>query len=436
MTSPEKEPKSSATMPPAYTPTGETIGKIFPQSVQASAGSSQPPSERTPLITQHAITVPDQSLPLVVLNPAPNRRCSIRSVCWNFARACGKILFPFLFFATFFLYLFWIALPWTGPFYLMRTPGDRQVIEVDTRYLKQAQFNIQQHTQVHVIADIPEETDHTVFKTTTDDFSWVYGSDKNILSTLKAHSDRMPSRSQDLKDMEDGLVFWQRHYGLHKGGKLSVDYVLPDEACRSNPDFSVHVAFINLDRFDLESFSVIVDLNENLGCKGNFEFEARTYGHHFLIFAALPPSKEFKVKASSLTATGGSITIRGSTPTFPLPTNSLTSCTSFNSTCDIRFKSLPIRSRYAKLLLIDTRPAVGSKAIDETFPYIAVGKVLIYGPLRVLALVLVLGLFVFSLTTCCCGFSPVDAVNKIRGRERERSRGGVIVSYQSVPSEP
>ncbi|KAI8851563.1 hypothetical protein BC829DRAFT_387030 [Chytridium lagenaria] len=234
----------------------------------------------------------------------------------------------------------------------------------------------------------------------------------------------MLSRPQILKDA-DMTSAWQRHYGLHKGGKLSVSYSLPEEACGKRPAYTVNMFFFNVDHFDLSTSDAHLDLNQQLGCRGSVEFEARAYGHHFVLFTAT---------ASQATATGGYIIVQGSTPTYPHPTTSITSCTPTNGTCKLTFRKLALPDRHAQILLVDTRPAIAARDVD-VFPYVTVGKWYIYSTLKMVSWVIVMGLLGFSFTTCCFGISPVDAWNRIRQRTRG-ARAGVFVSYHAVPSGP
>ncbi|KAI8851562.1 hypothetical protein BC829DRAFT_119406 [Chytridium lagenaria] len=81
---------------------------------------------------------------------AQRRGFGFGDVCWNMTRGCGYS-FLFVVSAIFFGVLFWFILPWTGELTVMRTPGDRQILKLDTRYLKEAQFSLPSHTELYVI---------------------------------------------------------------------------------------------------------------------------------------------------------------------------------------------------------------------------------------------------------------------------------------------
>ncbi|KAJ3219147.1 hypothetical protein HDU67_002480 [Dinochytrium kinnereticum] len=405
-----------------------------PPSAASSAAVLPPPaySEQMPQHSETAVLLPGNAIlplqshqmPALVQAARSPRRNGFDSCCWNLTRGCGYYML-YCISAAFFLVLFWVVLPWTGKSGTTTMPGDRQIIQFDTRYLKEVKFALTgSQTTAYLVDEVPALTESFEYKAFKADFSWL--SAMTSSQTLDSFMTPTPMmfKSKFAQNADNKIMF--EFYSLHKGGKVKVDYVLPEELCGDSAEFPVRFFFSNVLTLEFASITLYPDLNNDLGCKGSIEVEAKDYGKHIVGFMASP--KSIQSLSDSM------IRITARTPTLALPSAPIKTCT-FGASCDLTFSSLGITSRYARLMIVDTQTPRPVVTLDG-LTYNVVGKWYIYGPLRLISWVLTLGLLVFSFTTCCCGVSPVDAVRKMRGRRVTFTRGGLIVSYQAVPSGP
>ncbi|KAJ3219146.1 hypothetical protein HDU67_002479 [Dinochytrium kinnereticum] len=300
------------------------------------------------------------------------------------------------------------------------------IIKFDTRFLKEVRLSLSgTHAVAYLVDEAPALTDIIEYSDFEGDFSWLSNSMRTFGDVLMA----MVGKKRIAGKIGENRIFAE-FYSLYKGGKLSIEFALPQDICGDTPKFPVSFFFSNVMNLDFDSFVLYPDLNGYIGCKGSFEVEADDYGKHVVGFMANPNL----INDSLYTFSNSSFKISASTPAPAIPFNPLKTCTK-GSECDLRFSSLGVKSRFTHLMVVDNNPPRSVESLDVV-KYNVVGKWYIYGPLRVLSWVVTVGLLMFSFSTCCCGISPVDAYLSARKRLETRDNRGVRGSYQAVASEP
>ncbi|KAJ3115142.1 hypothetical protein HDU96_001108 [Phlyctochytrium bullatum] len=350
----------------------------------------------------------------------PRQRNPVASCCWNLTRGCGYFAL-FWVACVFFLVLFWAVLPWTGTIMTFVLPGDIKHLTFDTRFLDAVTFTpttLPTPHDLHLLKEAPTHSDPIAFPAITGDFSFI-----RHVSDATPATFTLPGDSQQLGALEA----WVFPFAQSPDAQMKLTYEVPEEVCRGEVGVAAFVVGgVNVLAIPRVFEFVSTNITQDYGCNGTLTLTPKTTGYHLFGLLAVPGTRR---RPNPLTPGTFTLTVR--TPLPVIPTTPPV-CSTSEGVCMI---PLPRDTRTAHLLAVDSKrspailPASSLLRGAPTAPssvagaYETHGQWIVYAPLRVVRWIAVVGLFVFSVTTCCCGVSPGWVVAKLRGREEGRGGG-------------